>query len=378
MRRKRSGKIVVLALFMTPVMVILTALAVDIGQLFVVEAELQRAADSSALAAAWDFIDEDALTGDSSIDTLRSNAISTATEFCASNNVLRTSPNLAVNDIEIGYIADPIAPNAQIDTTSTRPPNAIHVTVRRTNDLNGVIPFNFARMFGTRGTTRSAEATAVLINDFGGFQAPSNGSNLSLLPIACDLPSWNDLIDGIGSDNWKWDETTQQVVLGPDGIAEMNFYPMGNGSPGNRGMVDIGGSDNSTADIARQIIHGISAADLEYHGGKLAFDEYGELPLNADTGISAGIKDELASIIGAPRFIPIFSSLSGNGNTATYTIVAFSGIRIMHVKLTGKMKSKRVIIQPANVVTSGGIPAGDQGSDSKKTEYIYSSVWLSQ
>ena len=42
----------------------------------------------------------------------------------------------------------------------------------------------------------------------------------------------------------------------------------------------------------------------------------GKLYLNGDTGISAGVKDELASIKGQPRIIPIFSTVSGNGNNA--------------------------------------------------------------
>jgi len=48
------------------------------------------------------------------------------------------------------------------------------------------------------------------------------------------------------------------------------------------------------------------------------------------------VKDELASIVGKPRIIPIFDSVSGPGNNASYEIVAFAVVRIMDVKLTGK------------------------------------------
>ena len=70
-------------------------------------------------------------------------------------------------------------------------------------------------------------------------------------------------------------------------------------------------------------------------GGSLQFNASGVLHLNGDTGISAGVKDELASIIGQPRIIPIFSSVVGPGNNADYTIVKFVGVRILAVKLTG-------------------------------------------
>ncbi len=82
-------------------------------------------------------------------------------------------------------------------------------------------------------------------------------------------------------------------------------------------------------------------------------DANGELDLNGDTGISAGIKDELATLIGKTRVIPIFREVNGNGNNANFVIVRWEGVRILDVKLTGKPNQKRVIIQPAKVVARG-------------------------
>lgn len=65
-------------------------------------------------------------------------------------------------------------------------------------------------------------------------------------------------------------------------------------------------------------------------------DDNGELFLNGDTGISAGVKNELASIKGEPKLIPLFNQVNGPGNNATYSIVKFVGVRLMQVKLTGK------------------------------------------
>ena len=137
--------------------------------------------------------------------------------------------------------------------------------------------------------------------------------------------------------------------------------------------MDIGSSNNSTNDIARQILDGVSPEDMEYHGGKLEFDDHGELELNGDTGISAGVKDELESIKGQPRVIPIFRMVEGPGNNAQYTIVKFCGVRIVNVKLTGQMSGKRVIIQPANICLRGAIPAPD---DVPRSQYVFSPVWL--
>ncbi len=145
------------------------------------------------------------------------------------------------------------------------------------------------------------------------------------------------------------------VSAGSDGYFETNLYPKGTGAPGNRGTVDIGGANNSTTDLARQVIYGISPEDFAALGKPLKFDSNGELDLNGDTGISAGIKDELASLIGQTRMIPIFARVSGEGNNSVFTIVRFEGVRILDVQLTGKKNDKRVIIQPAKIIARGAI-----------------------
>ena len=97
------------------------------------------------------------------------------------------------------------------------------------------------------------------------------------------------------------------------------------------------------------------------------------MTLNGDTGISAGVKDELASIIGLTRIIPVFSSVSGNGNNATFTIVRWVGVRILAVKLTGAMNSKYLMVQPATVLARNVVP-GDASRTWSST--IYSPVVL--
>lgn len=73
------------------------------------------------------------------------------------------------------------------------------------------------------------------------------------------------------------------------------------------------------------------------------------LALNGDAGLSAGTKDELATIIGQSQAIPIFRSVSGPGNNATFQIYMFVGIRILYAKLSGSPSEKKVVIQPAPV-----------------------------
>jgi hypothetical protein len=183
------------------------------------------------------------------------------------------------------------------------------------------------------------------------------------------------LLAGGGTDSWKYNSETEGVTSGTDGIKEINLYPQGTGSPGNRGTIDIGGANNSTSDISRQIRDGISPDDMQDFdddGRTLVFNAQGKLWLNGDTGISAGVKDDLLAIRGEPRIIPIFRTVSGNGNNAEYTIVCFAGVRIMEVKLTGKMSDKKVMIQPCKIVAKGAVP----GPATTTSYFIYSPPWL--
>jgi len=230
----------------------------------------------------------------------------------------------------------------------------VRVNLRRQSEINGEVQLFFSRLLGRESQALQSTATAAMVSEITGFHLPGlNQPNLQILPIALDLETWLSVLSGQTTDNFQW--SGSNVSSGSDGVYECNLYPQGTGSPGNRGTVDIGSSNNSTADIRRQIIHGISRQDMLALGKPLQFDANGELLLNGDTGISAAIKDDLADIIGQKRIIPIFTSVSGNGNTAWYKIVRFEGVRILEVKLTGPMKQKRLIVQPAPMIARGSI-----------------------
>jgi hypothetical protein len=251
--------------------------------------------------------------------------------------------------------------------------NAVQVTVNRSATENGEVGLFFGKLFGMSSQSVRATATAAILNNIKGFKEPADGSNLGILPFALDVDTWNAMLAGGGTDSYSWDTTGKTISNGADGVREVNLYPQGTGSPGNRGTVDIGSSNNSTNDIARQIVYGINSSDLAYMpNGQVALGTDGTLTLNGDTGISAGVKDELASIMGQPRIIPLFKSVSGPGNNAQYVITQFVGVRIMDVKLTGAASSKYVMVQPANVTAKGAI----LGDGSTTSNYIYSPPWL--
>jgi Flp pilus assembly protein TadG len=376
-RQTRQGAIAILAAILSIVLIGMVAFSVDIGYVLSAKEELQRTADASALAACWEF-GERLSDGYSQTDAAAF-ARTTAAQYASLNHVTGSSMTVETNScnhpdggIVFGYIADFSDSQSPFQTGSTNGYNAVRIRLDKDSSANGEVPYYFAKVFGLDGQDLHTEAIAGLVRNIKGFQAPADGENLDILPYALDLQTWNNLDTNTGSDNYAWNEETKTVSSGSDGWVEVNLFPQGTGSPGNRGTVDIGSSSNSTADIADQIVNGISPADLAYHGGKLEFNADGKLFLNGDTGISAGVKDELASIIGKPRIIPIFSSVTGNGNNAQYTIVKWQGIRIMAVKLTGSMSQKHVTIQVGPVIANGVIPSTTAGT----SEYVYSPVVL--
>lgn len=384
LKHTRKGAVAVLACLLMIAMLGLLAFAVDLGYLANSQTELQRTADAAALAACGQLVYTS--TPGAPVDTAYNAQMApgVASQYAAANKVCGTSPTLSSSDVVIGYMADPSQPGAIQTGGNVNQYNAVQVTVRRSSSENGLVPSFFGKLFGVTGEATSATATAAFFNNFNGFQIPSAlppGSSqstptLMFLPYALDQASWTALIGGSGSDNWSYNPDNGTVSSGPDGVVEVNLFPQGTGSPGNRGTVLVGG--NGTSTLVRQIQGGLSASDLSSYGGKLQLDSTGNLYLPAKPGISAGTKDALASIIGHVRIIPIFSSVNGNGGNAAYDIVGFGGIRVMDVCLTGSMSSKHLTVQPAPIYTLGAIGAGGTGGAPNGSNLygIYSPVFL--
>jgi hypothetical protein len=213
-----------------------------------------------------------------------------------------------------------------------------------------------------------ATATAGMIRNVGGFKIPETGELPPILPITVDEDDWDD-VPQIGVDDWTWNPATETIESGPDGIPELVLFPQGN-SAGNYGTVNVGISSNSTPHIARQIREGLNQSDLDYHGGELKLQN-GELTLSGNTGITASLKDDLMAVAGQPRIVPLYEHVTGQGNTTSFRIVKWAGIRIMHVKLTGT--SIGIQAQPVNVRFKGVIQ-GEPGEE--YSNYVFSQPYL--
>ncbi|HOW69142.1 MAG TPA: TadG family pilus assembly protein [Phycisphaerae bacterium] len=377
-RTSRRGTAVVLTAISMTVLVGFAALAVDMGILYNVKAELQRTADSAAMAAAWQLLDPERLMGLPDMSEEISAAIGEASAYATRNKVAGEAPSLRTADVVVGYISNPNNLAEEITTGDPSTYNSVQVIVRRDSLQNGPIPLLFGRIFGLTSADVSAKATAVFKDGVIGFRTTGPTDTVDMLPFALHIDSWNDMrhpAHGPIVDNYSYDKATQTVTAGSDGISEFNLYP-GAGvdqlPPGNFGTVDLGAPTNATTAIARQIVYGLNETDLAYFGGEIKLGADGTLLLNGDTGLSAGFSDELAAIVGKQRIIPIFSRVDGYGENAMFTIMGFGGIRILNVKLTGAMNKKQVIIQPEYFVENGAIAATGSGTN----YFVYQPVRL--
>jgi Flp pilus assembly protein TadG len=362
--QRRRGAMAVLAILVLPVLIVTAAFAVELSLFMAEKAEMQRSADAGAMAACWEYI---AQKSKNSTETVSRTKARTLAQTMAGDNLVgyeelsadANSENSSSGDIVFGNYTTWGDPHSDLTaiTSSSAKINAVKVRLRQTADRNGEVRFTLASLIGVNTKPLNAESTAAFGDNIRGFQMPSSGeSNLDVIPFAVKDTLWNSLMAGSGPDSFSYNPNTKTVSVGGDGVKELNIFPQNTNASGNSGTVDIGNAGNSTADLKRQIEQGINQNDLSYHGGKLELGSNGTVILNGDTGISAGMKASLESIIGKPRVMMVYSQVNGPGNNAMFTIVKFVGIRIVGVNFQGsKNQSKYVYIQPAPVVLKGGI-----------------------
>ncbi len=156
MSRKRQNDRTGIAMVYTIVIMIglcaLCSLAVDFGHVQLVKAELRRAADSGALAAA------------SQLRATRSAAIAKAVEYAGYNKADGTPVVLdQVKDIEFGTWSPSDKKFKATTSTDISTCNAVHVTARRITARGTSVPLMFARVLGQNTCDVQAETIVEFI-----------------------------------------------------------------------------------------------------------------------------------------------------------------------------------------------------------------------
>jgi hypothetical protein len=357
---RRRGNILVLAAAMMVMIFGFTSFTADVGFITLTKAQLQTAVETSTLAASLELAQGLGMGAEKTpadITVLANQAVVdvAALHRAGDKSTVFADPQ---RDVRYGQVYWDASSGSWIKSWGTSPYNMVEVTLHRDQaegTPDGSLPLFFGPVIGHDDATLIDTATAALIPGSGFNVVPGSGQTTGILPITLDEPTWNTFLEdqdnGFSSefdDDFSYDPETGQVSNGSDGMFEMDLYPQGTNllPPGNRGTVDMGSPNNSTSDLARQILYGLNEFDLSYFPDGISASYTNPLYINGDTGLSAGMKDELEAIKGLPRAIPIFTEVSGPGNNATYTIVKFVGIRLVDVKLTGNPKHVLIQISP--------------------------------
>jgi Flp pilus assembly protein TadG len=368
--RARRGSTLPVVSILLVVLVGMVAFAIDIGAVAHARTELQATADAGDLAGLAKLYSSSGATQDFTAAKAEVN------KYVGGSAGNYPGMVVADADIEFGYFTPTAALGTRFSTDLTkRQANALRVTLRRDGSTNPRQQMFFAPTLGKAHNNVTARATAWVPPALGAL--PESDlipyvAHVDYFNAAAGLPArasnsagFQNVSASDFSDNWVIGAPGTVPTAGHDGAKELLLFDGDQNAPGNFGSIDLGSASNGTPELARQLRNGPTQADFDIlqSGKKLASDGSLQAPvtLGGDTGISNGTKDDWAAIIGQNKIIPLYSTVSGNGNNAAYNIVGFAGVRIVAVDLTGN--PKRVWVQPTSFYSSkvSVAPAGSSG-----------------
>jgi hypothetical protein len=336
------------------------ALAVDVGVMYNAKAELQRAADASALAGASGFFTDAGLKQDTA--ALPGIVGTRSSVFSAANETLKQSTILELADMTYGrHDFD----NPSSGLTNATPWNSVQVQLRKTEgSSNGAVPLFFARVFGRNSTGTTSMARAAVDDRVAGYRIVEGGD---FVPFTIHEDIYNDLVVN-GPDGYAYNDPG--VNSGGDGIPEVKLFPWKwtveddalydlnitpadkqNDASGNFGTLNIGIDNQGSTALEDQILNGVTADQLtaEFGTTELLFhDENGAhtYESNGNTGLSATLKSTLSQRIGDVVGFFVHSSTYDTGAGAQFVISGIRFARIMNVRIHGNPNERAISLQP--------------------------------
>lgn len=310
-----------LALLIVPLMG-MVAFAIDYGYLTVVRSDLQRTADAAALAAVVDLIPNQYNQQNTSAARARVRQY-VADNLGVADDDMTTQFAVADKDIQIGRYDPTTIYSGNITLLPSGIADTVRVTLRRDASLNSPVKLFFARVLGITSNPMQVTSTAVL------RQAIGVKAKGDVLPFAIQQQTWDNLPTqanfSIYSNNQVYDANGNLVA-------------------GNWGTVDLGYLNNSTSDLNGQIIQGLRQTDVNqlYIEGRIPNSTMLPVPLTvqAETGMSSGMKSAVQSIYGETRMIPIYDTVNGDfgggGNTAEFHVVKWGVIKVVTSNWNGQ------------------------------------------
>lgn len=363
--RKRAVVAVQVGIMMT-VLLGVAALTIDVGQLYSARNDLQRAADSAALAGASALTTDDMMDvrlGGGDLHGVVTEAVARASEYSYRNDTLNVATTVETGDVLTGQINLNSGTEA-IDTAAAGTDyNAVQVSVfRNAAGSNGAVTLFFSSIFGRSTADSLATAVAAFDDRFAGFATDTPGSGIS--PFSMSRDAYNqDYFNG--PDNYSYDEIGESVFSGADGTREIRIYPYpysGTGyvaGDGNFGMLNIGNIGQGSAQELNQITNGVSGAEFEAEIGTSDMTFYDDSGSNltydvtGSPGLSANIESTLEGMVGQVIGFFLHDSITEVGANTTYTMSDLRFGRIMSVRLRGQPSERGVYIQPVTYVGNG-------------------------
>ncbi len=352
---RRPGNVLVLFAVLLTSLVGMVAFAIDTGYIALTKTNLQRAADAAAHAGA---LAAPAPPGEpQDVAAVRAEV----RKYVALN-----APGLTARDEDVRLCRytpyyDP-AGRFSYTYSVDQPANAVEVTLRRDRVQNSPLKLFFAPVIGARTASLSARAVAYL------RKARSVKAGAPVLPYVVQYDYYYAAMGQTrtGTDGKKIDVADQATVNpatlavspGPDGVNEVMLFGDKPNAPGNFGSIDLGSSENSTAELERQVLYGPSEADFANPDFVFKVSPDGSLyvPFSADgdSGLSATVKTAFESIRGKPRIVPLYDTKSGTGDGAVYHVIGYAGVVLTRVDFTGN--PKKIWVQPAFVASNSVAP----------------------
>ncbi|MFH1738941.1 MAG: pilus assembly protein TadG-related protein [bacterium] len=369
---RRSGSIMPIVAISMTLFFLMLAFGLDLGIVYLSRNELQNAADAAALAGAPQLVDEDFLQGFSDqsddIEACRNFTETFAGWNTAARRYLRMDRNESNNPtggIVVGYTEDPFDMSGTLQSDGVSEYNTVRVETKLAEGLNGPLELFAAAVFGEDHLEIKADATAMVDDRLVGFKVKQD-EKLSMLPFTVNVDLWDQRFPGdpIGASmfpclTWQFLRLLAGVSCHWTSDGVLFLYPNWPGEQGNFGTLDIGPSDNSTADLVEQIRYGVSAEDLEAIGGLILTDEDEDGVfakwLQGDTGVSTAIQSAVNDIKGEPRLIPLHRNYYGSGNNMMYEVVRFAGVRVVNVVMTGALEYRHIDVRPCQIITPDAV-----------------------
>jgi hypothetical protein len=282
----RNGQAMLMfALGVLPALVVVLALAVDVGHIASARNKLQNGADAAALAGAqvlvWSQVDG------YDEPTARSRAAAAADRLHQDN-----CPGAALA-LEFGII-DPNGNFIAVDTSQRA--TAVQAEVARTADCpDGRLDLFFAGIMGMHDTTVSGDAIASLFANVQGAKG--------VMPFA-----------------------VPESRIGPPGT-EITFYPESDIPPGCFGLLNLDGGSTSTKELKSWIEQGGCEV-------MLTTDSEG-VWVHATTGLRNAIEKPMKDLVGSPVVMIIYDESRLSGSNTEFRITGFLAATLTSVKLTG-------------------------------------------